>query len=639
MSISLRLSEGYSNLLEGSRVVLRLRGGPADLSLDLSPMALVRQKGPAELDFEVAEGFRGRGPNGLRWRVAPGGSVRSKLLFPGNAFLGNFRVPEEHFAVQWDVEGLVESSLAEGQAWFLNVRARSRLHQAWVELFPAESSLGEALQQAWRHFPNPLDPASAERMRSGQVVRWTASGRIRLVLQVEWGLRSGWAIPGWLPGLQLRNGVRAAAVVGANFEISDEGRFHLQLSRRDAQTRFSLRKTRIKSRHKSARASLWGRSSMRVARLGNIGPQAAQFWVAPLAEPLRKEINERLSRALSRRLEISAALESDRSRHRSAVVKAVWNDRESKPFVREYADVLAGRLPPPRPGLELSGTLQRLRSKRFSVQINFLDWLKLGASREKKQLHSVSQTPDGQLVIEEGTSLQKTVHRWDELQFFRLVRRSIRGPHGVARELVWSYGLEDSFSRDHLRRVLRIGLQSGVLGQFELPPSPAFPLNLSLVIKTRFSEKGIEKVRRTSTRRVWQGLVRSLELAQPGHYARGSFGRDWIDLPEVREVADRNPVQAHLESVYPVAGRSDAERQQVISAYLRAKRFLGFLEEWKEQEGDSLESFQPGLGVPIFILFHLLCPAVLRRSAAVLTGDLERVWGDEELLASDRVEI
>ena len=72
---------------------LTLQEGPLSQRLDLSPLGLADRSKPIELTFRAAKGFRGRAPGRLRWRVSPEGLVRTRILFPGNAFLGIFGFP------------------------------------------------------------------------------------------------------------------------------------------------------------------------------------------------------------------------------------------------------------------------------------------------------------------------------------------------------------------------------------------------------------------------------------------------------------------------------------------------------------------------------------------------------------------
>ncbi len=178
-----------------------------------------------------------------------------------------------------------------------------------------------------------------------------------------------------------------------------------------------------------------------------------------------------------------------------------------------------------------------------------------------------------------------------------------------------------------------MALQCGIMDEFRLPSPSEFPLKAQVLLVTRFSRQGLARVRRASRKRRWEALVQALELAEPDRYGREIFRRDWIDVREVRERIDEDPAQAHLVTHYPVGGRSRFERIQVVAAYRRAKRFLSLLEHWRKGEYAQLfQAFQLGMDVPVYVFFHLLCTPELRRSAVLVTGDLEEVWGDEELL-------
>ena len=83
-----------------------------------------------------------------------------------------------------------------------------------------------------------------------------------------------------------------------------------------------------------------------------------------------------------------------------------------------------------------------------------------------------------------------------------------------------------------------------------------------------------------------------------------------------------------------MAGRSSFERRQVVTSYLRAKKFLRWMEAWKRGDEERLmKSLDLGWEIPVFFWFHLLCPEDAVRSAVVLNGDLNRVWGDTSLAA------
>ena len=128
-------------------------------------------------------------------------------------------------------------------------------------------------------------------------------------------------------------------------------------------------------------------------------------------------------------------------------------------------------------------------------------------------------------------------------------------------------------------------------------------------------------------------LIRVLEIQAPERYGRPNHWRDWIDFPEVREAIDRDPVQSHLATRYPIPGRGSVQRRQVVSEYRRARRFLDLLDGWKQGDRERLlRLLSARLDLPAFLFFSLLCPDDMRRGAAALQGDLEYVWGDSTLL-------
>ena len=168
-----------------------------------------------------------------------------------------------------------------------------------------------------------------------------------------------------------------------------------------------------------------------------------------------------------------------------------------------------------------------------------------------------------------------------------------------------------------------MALQMGVFSEFSLPGPSTFPLTLQLLVGTRFSPEGIQKVRQATPQQKWMALVRALEIAEPERYGKATFWRDWMDHRDLRDTIDEDPIQ----------GRTSFQRQQVVASYRKSKTFFSLLERWKEEElKKSLNLFSLGLDMPIFVFFHLLCPPKQRRSGAVLTGDWEQVWGETEIL-------
>ncbi len=628
-SLSLRLEEGYSRLLEGTHLTARLVGKPFRGSLDFSPLGLARRRRPVDLLFEVAQGFRGRGPGELSWRLRPNGNLRARVLFGGNAFLGNFRVPGDTFAIQWDVEGRVESETETPELPLLaRVAADSRFHHAWVEIFEGELSLAQALRASWANFRNPLQAEDVLQLTERQVIRTSWSGRAEFELAAQWGLEQGWTVPlDALPGA-LRADARLQAGWGVDFTLAATGRFHLQLSRRRGALRVGLRRRRLQTRRLSARAGFFWTHSLRVRRLGPQLPDAASFVARPLAAPLQRQVNRRVRDALGRKLEIAVAAEISRSRGQEAVMQASWAAPDRTGFPAEYSRLLRGRLLEPRQGLRVSGSLSRLRTRRVQIGFHFLDWLRLSRSRTRQSSTKVSISPQGDLLFEETESVERTRQNWGAVQFVRLLVQTLSSGASSERFFTWSWGKQGRFTHAELKRYLRIGLKLRILGSYELPPFEAFPLRLNLVYTTRFEMEGLNAVRRSSPADRWEALIESLELADPQGYRHGSYRRDWIESSKVRESIERNPAQAHLQSQYPVPGRSAFERRQVVHQYRQSRRFLDWLEQWARGKSEVLKAVRPGLGIPVFVFFHRLTPPARRRSALVLTGGLERVWGD-----------
>lgn len=629
-----RLEGGYSRFLEGSRVVLRLEDPSLSHELQISPF---NRRRPVELIFRSQERLRGRLPGGLRWEVSPQGRLRGLILFAGSAYLGNFRVPQEHFAVQWSVEAVVESGWRRsGERPLLNFTARSRLVHTWVVVFPPTVSLPDGLIRAWGRYRSPLDPSEVLELEEGQLVRWLWAGRLRFGLGLKWGLGRVWSLPGDPRLLRLRKELSADAGAEARFGLAAEGEFSLQLRRQRGRLELRLGQKKRRAAEGSLRAGIGSGSSFRVSGVRLPERQPLRFLTQSLTPPAVAAVNQGLRRALVRRLEITLALERSRWKQSSTLLHATWDEPGGPEFGATYSRILNGELPEPEPGFRLRGTLEAARTRRLVIHLNLLNRLGVGKSRERRREERVSVSPTGELLVETVEVLEKSFRRWDELQFLKLLQVERREAAGVSSAFRWWHGERRRFSRERFRRSLAMALHAGILDEFELYPEDAFPLRAQLILLTEFLPEGLEEVRQVEAGRLWQALVRSLELAEPERYGRGSFWRDWVDFPEVRERVDRDPVQSHLESRYPVGGRSEFERRQVAAAYRGVRRFLGLMEAWRRGEKrDLLDAFSSRMEVPVFLLFHLLCPRTLRRSAALLTGDVEWARGDPELLEDE----
>ena len=632
-----RLEGGYSRFIEGSRVELRLEKKPFRHSLDVSPLGLIRRSQPIDLIFQATRGFTGKGPGDVRWRVRPQGQVRSVILFAGNAFLGNFRVPPDHLAVQWDVEASTEGSAGLNRTPLLmDIGAKTRLYHSWVTFFPEDTSIARALQQAWRSYRDPLDAGEVLQMPEGQVVRWRWSGRVGLKMGIEWDLGTGWAVPGSIPWLRVQKRFSSGASLGAQVEVAEEGEFNIQVRKRAERIEFRLRRHRQRTRQAGLSAGVHLGNSLRVSRVGPTPQGLLGILSKGLSGPLKKEVNRVFKQALVRRLEVAIALERTSWRKRTTLLAAHWLRPEPEIFRTSYGRLLGGSLPAPETGIEVTGEFERIRGQRVTLRLNVFDWFGVHKSSERQSRQSLRVSPAGDIVFEATEGLEKTRYRWDEIQFLRLLHRETLKGGERSREFLWSYGQEGEFSQGGLRQLLKMALQMGVFKEFSLPVPSAFPLTLQLLVGTRFSAAGLRKVRQASSKQKWLALVRALEIAEPERYAKATFWRDWIDHQDLREKIDKDPVQTHLATRYPIGGRTSFQRKQVVAAYRKSKLFFSLLEVWEEEKlKKTLKLFGLGLDMPIFVFFHLLCPPKQRSSVAIMTGDWEQVWGEADLLTAD----
>ena len=587
-----------------------------------------------DLIFRATRGFTGKGPGDVRWRVRPQGQVRSVILFAGNAFLGNFRVPPDHLAIQWDVVLSTEGSAGLTRVPLLmDIGAKTRLYHSWVTFFPEEISIARALREAWRSYRNPLDPGEVLQMPEGLVVRWRWSGRVGLEMGVEWALGPGWVLPGSIPMMKVQKGFSSGASLGARLEVVEEGEFNVQVRKRAGKIGFRLRRHRQRTRQAGLSAGVHFGNSLRVTRLGPTPQGPLRILSKGMSEPLKKKMNRVFKQALVRRLEVAIALERTRWRKRTTLLAVHWLQTEPEVFRRSYGRLLGGFLPTPETGIEVTGGFERIRGQRVTVRFNVFNWFGFHTTSERQSRQTLRVSPAGDIVFEATEGLEKTRYRWDEIQFLRLLHRETLKGSERSREFLWSYGQEGEFSQGALRQLLKMALQMGVFSEFSLPAPSAFPLTLQLLVGTRFSPAGIRKVRQATPEQKWVALVRALEIAEPERYGKATFWRDWIDHRGLRDKIDKDPIQTHLATRYPIEGRTSFQRQQVVAAYRRSKRFFSLLKGWKEEDFKKLlKLFSLGLDMPIFVFFHLLCPPQQRRSGAVMTGDWEQVWGETEML-------
>ena len=524
----------------------------------------------------------------------------------------------------------------KGFSSLLEIDGRTRLRHSWVEIFPGEVSIGEALQKAWKTYRSPLEPDDIFQISDSQVVRWRWSGRLQLQVEVKWDVAKGWTFPGKIPPFQLQQTIVRGAGLDAQFRISQRGQFFIQVSKRKGRINFSLQRSRERQERKVFSAGFFAENPVRIKRLQWRQPEILDVVSEATSRPLLRQLNRVFEEALVKRMEIAFAIEHNRWKRSARLLHATWSRPRRDTFVETYAQLLQGQIPQPGPRLSFRGKFEQIRGTRLKVNLNLLDWIRVGKSTEKREEQRVLLSPSGEVVIEKGRVLEKTTYRWDEIQFLRVLYRKTADQSGQSLDFLWTFGQEDHFSYDALNRLLQIALHSLILPEFTLPSPSAFPLKVRLLLVTSFSSQGLSEVRQASPDRKWNALVRALEVAEPGRYGTQSFWRDWIDYPKLRKRIDRDPIQTRLETRYPVAGRREFERIQVIAAYRKAKRFLALLEHWKSNEQTGIfKVFDLGMDIPIFVFFHLLCRSSLRRSAALMSGGLERVWGETSLLSED----
>jgi len=629
-----RLEGGYSKFLEGSELEVQLAEGPLTAALDLFPLSLVKQKKPIEFRFKARRSLSGTSAAGLRWRLTPQAEIRGLLLFAGNPFLGNFRVPAGHFGVQWDIEAKAEGSLGGEGAIpsIVGLEAGTRLYQSWVSVFSQPMSIAASLKAAWQRYRDPFNPAEVQQMMEREVVRWRWEGHAQVEADFSWGVGAVWTIPGSVPLVSFQKQLAAIAGLSASLVCREEGQFALQLRRQGRKLIFHL--TRDRSRRAGGAISIGVqlKEPIRFDQFGFKKPEPLEVVSEALGQPVVSQLNRVCEEALTRRLRIGLDVSRSDWKSEKNVLHAVWQDPAPPDFAPSYCRLLEGRIPGPAPGLEVTSKLELVRGKSLSVDLTFLDWLKLKDLKQRESKRIVTIGPTGEIVLEECESLQKAGYRWDRIQFLALVNREITRREGHTTSAFWSWAVEDEVDQEQLRSLLRLALHSGIIRQFTLPPKSQFPLRVRLMLGTRFSRQGLEEVKLTDQSRKWKAIVRALELVDPDKYACESFWRDWIDYPNLRALVDREPVQANLITRYPVPGRTETERTLVIQTYRATRRFLALLEHWKRDEnGYVLRSFDLGIDLPIFAFFHLLCPPELKSSAAILAGDIEQTWGDLRL--------
>ncbi|HUV14518.1 MAG TPA: hypothetical protein VMY18_12805 [Acidobacteriota bacterium] len=619
-SLVWKLRGGYSRFVEAAEVSLRLETGPTKQQLNATPWGLFRREKPLELVFIAKRSLRGEFLPGLRWKLGPEGRIRALLLQPGNAFLGNYRVPKEHFAVQWSVDVLMNGEGSLGPADLLfRVDGGSQMSQSWVALFKRGESIGDSLLEAWKLCPSPFEPESVWAMPEGQVVHWTWIGKVRFSLDLSWSVVRGWGIGTPEKILQATAALNLGAKASADLQVSKSGRFAIRLSRRRNQVKYSL----LEERGVLCQTSF----EAKVTFKDRVAVKASKRLVRPLLEPL----DRRLEQALAKRIEMALVLDYERWKHVKSLLQAEWKSPARQNFLADYQLLLEGGHVRPRKGIKVRSRLEKIEGRRFNVMLNFLDRLHLGQATEQRKGHVVEIDPLGNVLIEESVTREKRGHKWSEIQLLKLIWHVIEGEI-QEEDLLWVRGREGEMNRNQLAEFLRLALRTRSIPQFVLPAAKQFPRRIRATWATAFTLAGLEKVIRADASRRWEALVQAFLFSEPERYGKKTFWRDWIDYREVRRCFDADPVQGHLASRYPLAGRTREERMMVSSAYRSAKSFLRIAEAWEAgNKAQLLELVGNRFNVPAFLYLHLLCPPKHRESAVVLTGDFEAVWGSEEL--------
>jgi hypothetical protein len=619
-SLIWKLEGGYSRFVEDAKVSVRLDAGPTRQQPSATPWGLLKGEEPLELSFTAKRNLRGEFLPGLRWKLAPEGRIRARILQPGNAFLGNYRVPKGRFAVQWTVDVLTSGESSYGPVELLfKVDAGSRMSQSWVVLFERSESIQGSLIEAWKQCPSPFDPESIWAMSDGQVVHWSWKGKVRFSLDLNWSVLEGWGIGTPEKLVQATGVLRFGARVGADLKLSKSGSFALRLSKRRNRIKYSL----LEERGRQYQAAFEAKVTVK----DRVAIKTPKRLLRPLLEPL----DERLEQALAKRIEIALTLDYQRWKRVKSLLQAEWKGPAERDFLEDYQVLLRGGIVRPREGISVRSRLERIEGRRFNVMLNFFDRLHVGRTTEEVSGYVVEVDPLGNVLIEESATREARGHRWSEIQFLKLIWHVLEGEIQED-DLLWVRGREGDMDRSQLAGLLKAALQTRSVPRFSIPAADEFPRQIKVTWATAFTRKGLDRVIQATNAERWDALVGSFSLSEPERYGKKTFWRDWIDYPEVQKCLDVDPVHGHLSSRYPVPGRSREERLQVKTAYRSVKSFLRVAAAW--QAGDRaqlLDLVGSRFNVPAFLYFHLLCPSESRQSVVVLTGDLEGVWGSREM--------
>ena len=582
-SFSWDFENGYSGLLDTATVRLRQETGPSILDTRSRIRDLVTGRKNLEVIFSLDRTISGSIPSFFRWALKPETEIQVTLIPEKKAFRGNFRVPSGNFAVQWKLIPAVAAGSTLDSLQSISAVAGTRLAHTWIELFPEETPVAEAIRAAWENCVNPFDSRQAMNLSSRQVLRWNWTGFFRSTAAVEYSLEKGWTVEADPPGFRYRMPFSAGLSFRNKLTISTAGHFHLQLSKKDELLKLSV----IKEKNLDSSAS--GSAGF---SLGHSPSLAAD---SGIADPLLKPAEKELKKCLSRKISLALAAEAGKWHRKKSMLKAVWEEPFSRQAESEYGTVLSGGFLSPRENLSFNGKHENLHGRNFAVKLNILNWT-AGIEKEDVRFDRVTAGPGGNLLFEKGVSRTSVRYKWDEIEFVRLVfsRKSSGGKASFG----WDWESEGEFSREELVAVLKSVLHGKVIPRFSIPGGLDFPLSLR---------------------------IKALSLVYPRRYRKGSFWRDWIDYPEVRQEITRNPAHCHLDSCYPLKGRSDMQRMQVAYDYRKALRFLEIMDLWQTGR-DPVDLLEKDLNFPLFLYFHLLCPPRQKNSLLAITGDWEMGW-------------
>ena len=619
MSLSWKFDNGYAELLNTASLELNQKSGPSSAELQLRPKDLLSGRKSLDLCFSADKTISGNIPSRCAWIINPKSEIKVTLIPEGKPFLGNFRVPAGQFAVQWKIVPAVSAAAFPSADDSVSVIAGTQLNHTWVENFPGETPVHQAITAAWENCINPFNPEQAAGLSPNQVLRWNWTGLFRITAGISWSLDKGWIVETENMGFRFALPLTTGVMFKSRVQISTSGHFYIQLSRKNKLLKFSL------IREKSLDTS--GSGSVGIQLRHSPVLSADNKLIDPILDPAEKAIKK----GLSRKLRLAVTAEASRWHRKKRVITASWQQPFSKEITAEYSSILSGKVPVPRDGFSVTGRFDNVQGREFSIKINILNRL-AGFEKNSRKFDSVIVAPDGNILLEKGVSRTDIRYRWDETEFVRLAfsRRTTQRQT----DFIWTWETEESFSRKELKKLLSIILHGRVIPVFSIPGNLHFPLKLNIAASTEFSGEGIEQVRKTPPFMQWDTLIRALELVHPRRYRKGSFWRDWIDYPDVRHEIIRNPVHCHLDSCYPVRGRTDMQRRQVAGDYRRALRFLEVMDLW--QEGvDPVALLEKNLNFPIFLYFHMLSPPDAKNSVLTITGDWEMEWeqvNEKELL-------